>query len=96
MNRQIAPDTLKEDLDILPAAYALDILQPLVNDKKKISYAYAISSKDIEWLNIVYNEDVILRYKLNIRKKENDWILQWRKRSTMMSLLLEKNGTLHS
>ena len=72
VNRQIAPDTLKEDLDILPAAYALDILQPLVNDKKKISYAYAISSKDIEWLNIVYNEDVILRYKLNIRKKENN------------------------
>ena len=71
-NREIAPDTLKDDLDILPTAYALDILKPSEDDKKKISYSYPISSKDIEWLNVVYNNDVILRYKLNITKNKGE------------------------
>ena len=71
-NREIAPDTLKDDLDILPTAYALDILKPSEDDKKKISYSYPISSTDIEWLNVIYNDDVILRYKLNVKKNKED------------------------
>lgn len=71
-NRQIAPDTLKDDLHIMPVAYALEALKPSEGDKRKISYSYAINSKDIEWLNIVYNDDVILRYKLNIRKNKEE------------------------
>ena len=72
MNREIAPDTLKDDLDVLPGTYALDILKPSEYGKKKISYSYAISSRDIEWLNVLYNNDVILRYKLNITKNKGE------------------------
>jgi len=31
----------------------------------KIIYTYIVSSPAIEWLNIMYNNDVILRYRLN-------------------------------
>ena len=70
---QIAPDTAKDDLDILPQAFALDFTKPVdsIYDQK-INYRYAISSLDIEWLNIVYNDDVVLRYKLDIRKKKEE------------------------
>lgn len=69
---KIAPDTLKDDIDLLPAVHALDVLNPLDSDQKKISYRYTITSENIRWLNVMYNEDVVLRYKLNIRKKEEN------------------------
>jgi transglutaminase/protease-like cytokinesis protein 3 len=71
-NREIAPDTLKDDLDILPQVYASNFLKSSGNDKQKITYSYPVSSKDIEWLNVVFNDDVILRYKLNIRKNKEE------------------------
>lgn len=71
--KEIAPDTLKEYTGILPVAHALDILLPADNnDKKKISYRYNITSDNVGWLNVIYNEDVVLRYKLNIRKNKED------------------------
>ena len=69
---EIAPDTLKEDIHVLPVAFSLDSLKPAINDdKKRISYQYAINSLGIEWLNVMYNDDVVLRYKLNIRKTKD-------------------------
>lgn len=65
----IAPDTLKDDVQTLPVAFSLDSLKLASNsDEKRIRYQYTINSPGIEWLNVMYNEDVILRYKLNIRK----------------------------
>ena len=69
---EIAPDTLKET-NILPAAFSLDSLKPVFNDnKQRISYQYTINSPGIEWLNVIYNDDVVLRYKLNIRKNKDE------------------------
>ena len=71
--KEIAPDTLKDDLDILPVAHALDVLTPSdSSDKKKINYRYTITSDNVGWLNVIYNEDVVLRYKLNIRKAKEE------------------------
>jgi hypothetical protein len=71
--REIAPDTLKEDIAILPQTHSSDFLSPIIgNDRSKISYRYPISSNNVEWLNIMYNDDIILRYKLNIRKNKDD------------------------
>ena len=65
----IAPDTLQEDSKALPKAYAVDMVTSAdTNNKKKVIYRYAVSSNSIGWLNVVYNEDVVLRYKLNITK----------------------------
>ena len=69
----IAPDTLKDDLEILPVQHALEALSPSdSSQKQKINYQYTITSENIGWLNIIYNQDVVLRYKLNVRKKEDD------------------------
>ena len=39
---------------------------------KKISYTYTVPPTNVEWLNIIYNDDVIMRYRLNIRKEKDD------------------------
>ena len=71
--REIAPDTLKDDLAILPQTHFSDFLNPTIgNDRGKISYRYPITSNNVEWLNIMYNDYIILRYKLNIRKNKED------------------------
>jgi hypothetical protein len=71
--REIAPDTLKEDVAILPQTHMSDFLSPSIgNDSGKISYRYPITTNNVEWLNIMYNDDIILRYKLNIRKNKDD------------------------
>ena len=70
---EIAPDTLKDEIHILPATFSLDSLKPVFSDnKKRISYQYAINSPGVEWLNVIYNDDVVLRYKLNIRKNKEE------------------------
>jgi transglutaminase/protease-like cytokinesis protein 3 len=71
--KAIASDTLKEGLEILPPQHALEAVNPWdSSQKQKINYQYTITSENIGWLNIIYNEDVVLRYKLNVRKKEDD------------------------
>lgn len=35
----------------------------------KISAGYRVTSADIEWLHIVYDDEIIMRYKLNVRKE---------------------------
>ena len=71
--REIAPDTVKEDVAILPQTHSSDFLNPTIgNDRGKINYRYPITTNNVEWLNIMYNDDIILRYKLNIRKNKGD------------------------
>jgi transglutaminase/protease-like cytokinesis protein 3 len=35
---------------------------------RKITCTYVVVSEEVDWLSIVLNEDVILRYKLNVKK----------------------------
>ncbi len=34
---------------------------------KKIHYSFVVTNSEVEWLHLMYNDDVVLRYKLNIR-----------------------------
>jgi len=34
------------------------------------NYKYIVQSSDAQWLQLVYNDDMILRYKLNITDKK--------------------------
>jgi transglutaminase/protease-like cytokinesis protein 3 len=34
----------------------------------KISYTYKVKSDKVEWLNVIYDDELIMRYKLNIKK----------------------------
>jgi hypothetical protein len=69
--RKIAPDTLRDAVDWLPENNIADLSEfTVVGDRKKISYQYLITDDTKEWLNIIYNEDVVLRYRLNIQKNK--------------------------
>ena len=35
----------------------------------KVSARYVVTNEDVQWLQVIYNGDVILRYKLNIEKE---------------------------
>jgi hypothetical protein len=72
VDRLIASDTLKDEVAWLPYANKLEPLQPVIADDKKVTYQYPITSENIEWLNIIYNNDVILRYKLNVKKSKEE------------------------
>ncbi len=37
---------------------------------KKAQFIYIVRSDTVEWLDVIYNDDVVMRYKLNIRKEE--------------------------
>lgn len=36
----------------------------------RVFYKYIVTSPNVEWLHVIFNEDVIMRYKLNIRKTD--------------------------
>jgi hypothetical protein len=70
--RRIAPDTLRDAVNWLPENNVTDLSEfNISGDKKKISYKFPVTSNNTEWLNIIYNEDVILRYRLHVRKSKD-------------------------
>jgi len=38
---------------------------------RKCSYTYTVSSPATQWLYLLYNDDVVLRYKINVRNRES-------------------------
>jgi hypothetical protein len=51
----------------LPAAI---YCKPATINKNIIDYSYVVQSPDAQWLQLVYNDDMILRYKLVIKGKK--------------------------
>jgi len=47
-----------------------DFIKPAIVGNQ-VSYSYAVQSETVEWIHLVYNDDVILRYRLNIRKPKS-------------------------
>jgi len=43
--------------------------KPSLVDQGFIHYNYVVTSQNIQWLQLVYNDDMILRYRLDIRTK---------------------------
>lgn len=62
----MAPE-LNADSMLLSGIPAWDFIKPSVITNEVV-YTYAVHSDRVEWIHLVYNDDVILRYKLNIRK----------------------------
>jgi transglutaminase/protease-like cytokinesis protein 3 len=67
-NKSISPDPFFDSTTIerSPSSVFLSASDTVGN---KFVYTYIVQSPFIEWLNIVYNKDVIMRYKLAIRKE---------------------------
>jgi hypothetical protein len=60
------------DSVMLPPLPNTFLCMPVANNQSNIiSYNYVVNSPSIEWLQLVYNDDVILRYKLDIRREKN-------------------------
>ncbi len=66
-DRQISSDPFLDT-----AIYTTDISALLVpvHQDKKIVYTYIANTPTVQWLYILYNDDIIMRYKLHIRKNE--------------------------
>ncbi len=69
-NKVISSDPFFDStmMENLPASV---FLKP-VDDPVTIRYQYVVTSTSIEWLNILYNDDMVLRYKLDIEDKSKN------------------------
>ncbi|HYM94111.1 MAG TPA: transglutaminase domain-containing protein [Chitinophagaceae bacterium] len=71
-DHQIVPDLFFDSTHFFPNSTKA-FLDPVISgedshDANNISYSYVVNSPSVDWLFIKYNDDVILRYKLNVRK----------------------------
>ncbi len=67
-NWAIASDSLWEAVDFNNSLYAF--VQPAPNSSStKLYYSFPVTSETTQWLHIMYNNDAVLRYRLNIKKE---------------------------
>ena len=57
------------DSSILTMSPSSAFLNPVI-ESNKIYYSYVVDGRDVEWLHLLYNDDMILRYRLNVRKEK--------------------------
>ena len=64
-------DTPYVDSTVIANAIVADSARLMTQvDGKKTSLFYIVSSADVHWLNVIFGDEVILRYKLNVRKND--------------------------
>jgi hypothetical protein len=70
LSRLVATDTLRQfNGNMFFADSSVVSLQPsTVVEDKKVRYSYIVNSAEVEWLQVLYNNDVVLRYRLKIKK----------------------------
>ncbi len=62
-------DSVWADTSVVSAEAASDTTKPVYTIAgNKVSYTYIVTSDTAEWLNIIFNNDPVLRYKLNVKK----------------------------
>ena len=61
----MAPDPFF-DSTVIQFSPSSVFLQPVI-EKNKDVYTFIVETENIEWLHLLYNDDPVLRYKLNIR-----------------------------
>jgi len=69
-DRNISSDPFL-DINLYSTGTSALLVPPGMITKKTI-YTYCVTSADIQWLYVLYNDDVILRYKLVVRKNRNE------------------------
>lgn len=69
--RPIAPDSLWDSATLLvtPACAYIQPDAPLSG--RKVHYSFPVDSDKVEWLHIMYNNDAVLRYRLNIKERKS-------------------------
>ena len=73
MDKKIAADTtVSFDSTMQTIFSSVVYLAPVADlSGKKMNYQYTVDQGNVEWLQIMYNNDVVLSYKLKIKKGKN-------------------------
>lgn len=50
------------------------LISPSEVSENKTNYIYHVASADIKWLYLLYNDDVVLRYRLQVRMEKKDMV----------------------
>lgn len=73
LGRNVSPDLLV-DSAIFSHSPSWIFLRPDMSFKPSLqnryNYIYTVASPDVEWLYLLYNDDLVLRYKINVKKKK--------------------------
>jgi len=56
--------------DTITQPFAWLYIKPTSINNGTLSYTYTVQSQAVEWLNLVYNDEVLMRYRINIKKPE--------------------------
>lgn len=67
-NKLISTDPFFDSTIMEQPAFAF--LKPDQLDQNKATYSYIVQNDAVEWLQVLYNDDVVMRYRLNVTKKE--------------------------
>lgn len=68
-NLSIAPDSLWDSSSLSRSPFFAYLKPDPMTKGNKVVYTFRVDSESTEWLHIMYNNDAVLRYKLNVRKK---------------------------
>lgn len=64
-----ATDIVNADSNAIVVLQCCGINKPVnIINGNKVSYTFKVMSRDAQWLNVIYDDELIMRYKLNIRK----------------------------
>ena len=70
--RDVCPDLLI-DSAIFSYSPSWIFLRPVIPEKSALQnqhhYVYTVPSPGVQWLHLLYNDDLVLRYKINVKKK---------------------------
>lgn len=69
-NQLIAPDSLW-DPELRWFSPQLAYLEPDRVEGENVYYEYVVPTTGVQWLHLLYNEDVVLRYRLEMKSGNN-------------------------
>lgn len=66
----IAPDSLWDSASLLISPLYTYIKPDALLPGNKVSYSFRVDSDAVGWLHVMYNDDAVLRYRLNVKKQK--------------------------
>jgi hypothetical protein len=70
--RNVSPDLLIDSTIFSHSPFWIFLRPDFSNNppsQNRFNYIYTVPSPDVKWLYLLYNDDLVLRYKINVKKK---------------------------
>jgi transglutaminase/protease-like cytokinesis protein 3 len=68
----IAPDSLWEETSLFEKPLYAYVQPELPVKGGKVFYNYPVQSENVQWLYVMYNNDAVLRYRLNVKRDKKE------------------------